>query len=51
MNLLEMLLFLVAAVFFGVAAFWGVPRRPHWGWLGACVMALAFVLPEILAAT
>lgn len=50
MNLLEMLLFLVAAVFFGVAAFRGAPR-PHWGWLGAMTLALAFVLPELLAAT
>lgn len=47
MNLLEMLLFLVAGVLFGVAAFRGAPR-PHWGWLGAMFLALAFVLPRIL---
>ncbi|MET0351575.1 MAG: hypothetical protein ABW067_17405 [Rhizobacter sp.] len=52
MNLLQILLYFAAAILFGLAAFRpATAPRVHLGWLGACVFAIAVVLPPILTST
>jgi hypothetical protein len=48
MSTLDMILWILATLFFGIAAFGGarIPTTwPHFGWLGAGLIGLSVILP------